>query len=177
MERLKTCQQQQNVHKVYQKDQIDFLKSIKQQANTEQFQHINNQISNSQTYLKYLIFFMRQIINYFIYFNKLQLRYHHISIPHQLYILNSTNQNITSTNSTFRFNKLIKGFKNKQLLYDLELKTNRSKMISVILSISEFIRLMLTINSNDENNFTLIIGIGVRNRRGGQKKKLANLKA
>ncbi|CAK59913.1 unnamed protein product (macronuclear) [Paramecium tetraurelia] len=124
----------------YIKDQINLLKFLKQQATTQQLYHINNQISNS-----YLLF--NQSLNIFnitkIIYNK--LKYH----------INQFNLQdlITQLKEDLKFS-------NKQLLFDLELKTDRSKMISVILSISEFIRLMLAINSDNEKQLYEIHPLG-----------------
>ncbi|CAD8106552.1 unnamed protein product [Paramecium primaurelia] len=124
----------------YIKDQINLLKFLKQQVNGQQLYHIYNQISNS-----YIIF--NQSLNIFnitkIIYNKLKYNINQFNL---LDLINQLKDDLK--------------FSNKQLLFDLELKTDRSKMISVILSVSEFIRLMLAINTNDEKQLYEIHPLG-----------------
>ncbi|CAD8117835.1 unnamed protein product [Paramecium sonneborni] len=124
----------------YIKDQINLLKYFKQSANSQQLSHINNQISNS-----YILF--NQSLNILnitkIIYNKLK---YNINQFHLVDLINQLKNDLK--------------FSNKQLLFDISLKTDRSKMISIILSISEFIRLMLAINTNDEQQLYEIHPLG-----------------
>ncbi|CAD8200303.1 unnamed protein product [Paramecium octaurelia] len=124
----------------YIKDQINLLKYFKQSANAQQLYYINTQISNS-----YIIF--NQSLNILnitkIIYNKLKYNINQFNL---LELINQLKEDLK--------------FSNKQLLFDLQLKTDRSKMISVILSISEFIRLMLAINTNDEKQLYEIHPLG-----------------
>ncbi|CAD8164988.1 unnamed protein product [Paramecium octaurelia] len=114
----------------YIKDQINILKFIKFQSNADQLFHITNQICNS-----YILF--NQSLNIHnitqITYNKLKYKINEFKLVD---LVNQLKEDLKFTNN--------------QLKLNIILKTDRSKMISIILSITEFIKIMLAIINNDE---------------------------
>ncbi|CAD8068252.1 unnamed protein product [Paramecium sonneborni] len=114
----------------YIKDQINILKFLKQQVNVQQIYQITNSISNS-----YILF--NQSLNIYnitqITYSKLKYKINEFKL---IDLINQLKEDLKFTNN--------------QLKMNIILKTDRSKMISIILSISEFIKIMLAIISNDE---------------------------
>ncbi|CAD8155149.1 unnamed protein product [Paramecium pentaurelia] len=114
----------------YIKDQINILKFFKQQSSVQELFHISNLISNS-----YILF--NQSLNIY-------------------YITQITYSKLKYKINEFQLIDLIQQLKddlkftNNQLKLNIHMKTDRSKMISIILSISEFIKIMLAIITNDE---------------------------
>ncbi|CAD8067463.1 unnamed protein product [Paramecium sonneborni] len=114
----------------YIKDQINMLKFLKQKANVQQMFQITNSISNS-----YALF--NQSLNIYnitqITYSKLKYKINEFQL---IDLINQLKEDLKFTNNQIKMNII--------------LKTDRSKMISIILSISEFIKIMLAIISNDE---------------------------
>ncbi|CAK73873.1 unnamed protein product (macronuclear) [Paramecium tetraurelia] len=114
----------------YIKDQINILKFIKFQSNADQLFHLTNQICNS-----YILF--NQSLNIH---NITQITYNKLKYKINEFKLNDL---VNQLKEDLRFT-------NNQLKLNIILKTDRSKMISIILSITEFIKIMLAIINNDE---------------------------
>ncbi|CAK93313.1 unnamed protein product (macronuclear) [Paramecium tetraurelia] len=114
----------------YIKDQIGILKFFKQQSRVQELFQISNQISNS-----YILF--NQSLNIYnitqITYGKLKYKINEFQLIDLIYQLKEDLK-----------------FTNNQLKSNILMKTDRSKMISIILSISEFIKIMLAIITNDE---------------------------
>ncbi|CAD8163742.1 unnamed protein product [Paramecium pentaurelia] len=114
----------------YIKDQISILKYIKLQSNADQMFHLTNQICNS-----YILFNQNLNIHNItqITYNKLKYKINEFKL---IDLVNQLKEDLKFTNN--------------QLKLNIILKTDRSKIISIILSICEFIKIMVAIITNDE---------------------------